>query len=51
MAITTSYEGIKSKFNPRYWNSIEEFESFYLQQLAEKLADTNYYTNKNGEEI
>jgi len=50
MAITTNYEGIKSEFNPRYWNSIEEFESFYLQELAETLADTNYYTNKNGEE-
>ncbi len=48
MAITTNFNGIKEKFNPRYWNSIDEFEQYYLQDLAERLADTNYYTDRNG---
>ena len=51
MAILTNYQDIKDKFNPNYWDSIDEFESFYLQELSERLADTNYYTNKNGEEV
>ena len=51
MAITTDYKLIQEKFNPRYYTSIEEFEKFYLEYLSETLADTNYYTNKEGEQL
>ena len=51
MAISTNYKTVEEKYNPKYWNDIEEFEEFYLRELAERLADTNYYTNKSGEEI
>lgn len=50
MAITTNFQIIKEKFNPRYWNSIDEFEEYYLRDLSERLADTNYYTDRNGVE-
>lgn len=50
MAIVTSFEDVKDKFNPRYWDSIDEFEEYYLQDLAERLSDTNYYTDRNGVE-
>lgn len=48
MAITTSFEQLKQKFNPNYWSSIDEFEEYFLQNLSEKLPDTNYYTDRNG---
>lgn len=51
MAISTTYQKIEEKFNPRYWDSIEEFEEYYLRELSERLPDTNYYTDSSGEEI
>lgn len=48
MAITTYFESIQEKFKPQYWKSIDEFEEFYLRDLAERRADTNYYTDRNG---
>ena len=51
MAISTSYEWLKEKYNPTYWNSFEEFEDFWLRWRSETLADTNYYTKKDGTEI
>lgn len=50
MAITTSYDWIKEKFNPSYWKNIEEFEEFRLRWISETRQDTNYYTDKNGVE-
>ena len=51
MAITTNYEQIKQKYDIRIWESINEYEIFYLREISERSADTNYYTNKNGDEI
>lgn len=51
MAITTNFLLIKEKYKPEYWNSIDEFEEFYLRNIAERLPDTNYYTDRNGVEI
>ena len=50
MAITTNFQLLKEKFNPNYWESIDEFEEYYLQNLSEKLPDTNYYTDRTGVE-
>ena len=50
MAISTTFQSMKEKFRPQYWKSIEEFEEYYLRDLAERLADTNYYTDKYGVE-
>ncbi len=50
MAISTTFQSMKEKFRPQYWKSIEEFEEYYLRDLAERLADTNYYTDKDGVE-
>lgn len=51
MAITTTFEQVKQLYNPMYWTSIDEFEKWYLLEIAERLPDTNYYTNKDGLEI
>ena len=51
MAITTSYQGLKDIYSTEYWDSFEEFESYYLQFLSETLPDRNYYTNKDGIEV
>ncbi len=52
MAITTTFKKITEKFNwSKHWDSIDEFEKYYLQSLSETLPDTNYYTNRNGVEI
>ena len=48
MAISTNYEEVKAKYNSRFWDSIDEFEEYYLRELSEKLADRNYYTDRNG---
>ncbi len=50
MAITTNFQSVREKFNPRYWDSIDEFEEYYLQDFAERIPDTNYYTDKSGTE-
>lgn len=49
MAITTSFKNVKEKFNPEYWD-IDEFEEYYLRRIQETMADTNYYTDRNGVE-
>jgi len=51
MAIKTNFKEIQSKFKKSRWDSIEEFEEYYLRDLSERLLDTNYYTDKNGVEI
>lgn len=52
MAISTTYQEIQGKFNPHYWKSFEEFEEYYLLNLAEgSKFNYNYYTNKEGVEI
>jgi len=51
MAISTSFEQIRKKFIPQYWDSIDSFEEYYLRELSERLPDTNYYTNREGKEI
>ena len=48
MAITTSFQDVKSKFSPQYWKSIYEFEEYYLRRIQETMADRNYYTDRNG---
>lgn len=50
MAITTSFKNVQEKFNPNYWESIDEFEEYYLRRIQETRADTNYYTDRNGVE-
>ena len=50
MAISTTFEEIEKKFDPKKWKSIKEFEKYYLRDLSERLADTNYYTDKEGVE-
>lgn len=50
MAISTNYQSIKEEFNPRFWNSEDEFIEYYLLDLAERTDNTNYYTDKNGVE-
>lgn len=48
MAISTNFKKIQEEFNPQYWLSIDEYEAYYLQDLSERLADRNYYTDRNG---
>lgn len=48
MAITTNYKDIQGEFNPNYWKSIGEFEEYYIRRIQETMADTNYYTDRNG---
>ncbi len=50
MAITTSFAEIKQSFNPRYWDSIDEYEEYYLRRIQETKPDRNYYTDRNGVE-
>lgn len=49
MAITTSFNDVKAKFNAANW-TIDEFEEYYLARISETMADTNYYTDKYGVE-
>lgn len=51
MAITTNFKQVREKFNPSYWNSIDEFEQYFLRRIQETMADRNYYTDRNGIEI
>lgn len=51
MAITTSFTEIQKKFNPKHWESIDDFENYYLRRIQETLADRNYYTDRYGVEI
>lgn len=51
MAITSTYEYMKTQFNPKYWGSIEEFEEYFLRRHSETSSDMNYYTNKEGIEV
>lgn len=48
MAISTNFNQIKEKFNPRYFDSIDEFEEYYLRRIQETMSDRNYYTDRNG---
>jgi len=48
MAVTTDYNSLKQKFNPIYWNSVDEFIEYYLKDFSEKREDTNYFTDKYG---
>jgi hypothetical protein len=48
MAISTKFKEIQDRFNKHYWASIDEFELFFLRSIAERLRDTNYYTDRNG---
>lgn len=50
MAISTSFQEVKQKFNPRYWKSIDDFEEYFLRRIQETQADRNYYTDRNGVE-
>ena len=50
MAITTSYNNFKKNYNKRF-GTLEEYISFKLKYLAETRADTNYYTDKDGNRI
>lgn len=50
MAIITTFQLLKERFKPKFWGSIAEFEEYYLRDLAERFADTNYYTDKDGVE-
>jgi hypothetical protein len=51
MAISTTFNQIQKEFNPKYWDSIDELEEYYLRNLSERIYDTNYYTNRDGVEI
>jgi len=48
MAITTSFQDVKDKFNPNYWKSIDEFEEYFLRRIQETMSDRNYYTDRSG---
>lgn len=50
MAISTSFESVLKKYNPKYWKSIDEFEQYYLQEIAEN-SEINFYTDRNGVEL
>ncbi len=50
MVISTTFQEIKKKYNNNYSKSVEEFEEYYLRDLAEK-DHFNYYTNKEGVEV
>lgn len=50
MAITIKYETIKDRFNPEKWDSIEEYEQYYLHSRSETQSHTNYYSDKNAVE-
>lgn len=51
MAWTATFEEIKEKFNPKYWDSIDEFEEFYLRDHQERTTfGPLYYTDRNGVE-
>lgn len=51
MAISTTYKGMLKDFDPNRWNSEKEFEQYWLQRISETMADTNYYTGKDGKEV
>ena len=48
MAITTSFLEVQKKFNPKLWESIDDFEEYYLTRIQETTSDRNYYTDRNG---
>lgn len=48
MAISTNFAQIQQKYNSRHWKSVDEFEEFWLKEISETRADTNYYTDRNG---
>ena len=50
MAITTNFSDVQKNFNSQYWGSIDEFEEYYLRRFQETMGDTNYYTDRHGEE-
>lgn len=47
MATSITYQYIKERYDPSAWDSFEEFEEYYLQNLAER-GEYIYYTDKNG---
>lgn len=51
MAITTTFQQIEKQYYSRYWNSIDEFEAYFLRDLSERLADTNYYTDRHEKQV
>ena len=46
MAISTSYKDVVKEYNPEHWDTVEEFEAYYLLRISETSQDTNYYKNK-----
>lgn len=48
MAIETTYWGIADDRVSRHWPDEKEWVEYYLLYLSEKLADTNYFTDKDG---
>lgn len=51
MAISTNFTQVEKQFRSRYWESIKEFERYFLDRISETTIDTNYYTTKEGLEI
>jgi hypothetical protein len=51
MAITTTFNFVNEKYQhqKKHWNSFEEFEEYFLQEIAEK-GEWNYYKDKTGVE-
>lgn len=50
MAIATTYRGMFEKYNSSSWDTIEEFEEYYLKRISETSDQTNFYTDKEGKE-
>lgn len=50
MAFSTTFERVKEKFNNKYWDSIEDFEEYYLTNIQEVSVDTHFYTGRDGVE-
>ena len=49
MAIVTSFaKDVLPNFSSSYWDSVDEYEDYYLRRISETTADRNYYTDRNG---
>ena len=50
MAFSSTFRQVEERFNKRYWNSINNFEEYYLTNLQEVCVEPHFYTDRNGVE-
>ena len=50
MSIKNNYENVKKAFNTKKWDTIKDFEMYFLRRLSESTSDRVYYTDEYNRE-